>query len=247
MKRATVTADLGTLPPVRNFALVVETKSATGGNPFAAKRKKRADAKPDEGPQPGGTIDGEPQTDVTDPADPAENEPDHGAGADAQPFDQTQRPQAEDTIFSTADDTQNPDGTPSNSGEPADATQPDGNPDPNQPTPDAAAPQWAGDLDETGDQSDPAQAFRSFTGANGEQAWLDRAPDGTLTGWVKDTDGSVYRYTDADAWAIDVDDAHMTRAGADHVASPAPADTSAAPGGMEGKSLRRVVRRSTPR
>ena len=70
--------------------------------------------------------------------------------------------------------------------------------------------EWAGDLFD-GEPSDPEQAFARFKGENDEEAWLDRAPDGTLTGWVRDMDGKVYRYSDVDAWAVDVDDAGMTR------------------------------------
>lgn len=39
-----------------------------------------------------------------------------------------------------------------------------------------------------GDETDPANAFAAYKGAAGEEAWLDQAPDGTLTGWVRDTD-----------------------------------------------------------
>lgn len=77
---------------------------------------------------------------------------------------------------------------------------------------DPNAPTWAGDLYEEGDQSDPVDAFAAFTGGEGQTAWLDRAADGTLTGWVQDGD-SVYRYTDPQAWATDVDGASMSRAG----------------------------------
>lgn len=80
--------------------------------------------------------------------------------------------------------------------------------DPNQPVDEQ---EWAGDLYEDGDESDPGQAFAAFQGGGGEEAWLDRAPDGTLTGWIRDAAGQVYRYSDANAWAIDVDDAQMQR------------------------------------
>ncbi|MET8717348.1 hypothetical protein ABZV52_29730 [Streptomyces sp. NPDC004735] len=70
---------------------------------------------------------------------------------------------------------------------------------------------WAGDMYDEGDESDPADSWSAYTGSNGEQAWLDRAPDGTLTGWVRDGTGQVWRYTDPDAWAVDVDGAQMTR------------------------------------
>ena len=72
-------------------------------------------------------------------------------------------------------------------------------------------PRWSGDLYEEGDETDPADSQWAFTGANGEQAWLDRSDDGTLVGWVRDADGSVVRYTDPDGWALDVDDAGMQR------------------------------------
>ncbi len=71
--------------------------------------------------------------------------------------------------------------------------------------------EWAGDLFEEGTESNPADAFARFHGGAGEEAWLDRAEDGTLTGWVRDTDGSVYRYSDVEAWAVDTDEATMTR------------------------------------
>ena len=85
-------------------------------------------------------------------------------------------------------------------------------PDPTDPgaaAQDAAELEWAGDLYEQGDESDPAEAWAVFSGAAGEQAWLDRASDGVLTGWVRDAGGDVYRYIDADAWAIDVDQSGM--------------------------------------
>lgn len=74
--------------------------------------------------------------------------------------------------------------------------------------------EWAGDIvDDESVITDPSVSFRSFTGAEGETAWLDRADDGTLTGWIQDADGTTYRYADADAWAIDVDDAGMSAGG----------------------------------
>ncbi|MFD0352889.1 hypothetical protein ACFVHW_03955 [Streptomyces sp. NPDC127110] len=108
-------------------------------------------------------------------------------------------------------------------------------PEPEPPQGDDARP-WAGDLYDEGDESDPAQAFASFSGQAGEQAWLDKAEDGTLTGWVRDETGQVWRYSDPDAWAIDVDDAGMaqtggtgTQAGATG-ADPAAADEQQAAG-----------------
>jgi hypothetical protein len=80
-----------------------------------------------------------------------------------------------------------------------------------------ATHEWAGDLinESVDTPTDPAAAFRTFAGTEGETAWLDRADDGTLTGWVQDADGSIYRYSDADAWAIDVDEAGMIAGGAE--------------------------------
>ncbi|MFB6630021.1 hypothetical protein ACFCWY_09005 [Streptomyces sp. NPDC056362] len=79
------------------------------------------------------------------------------------------------------------------------------------PPPDDDSRPWAGDLYGEGDETDPGQAFAAYGGGDGEEAWLDKAPDGTLTGWVRDATSQIYRYTDADAWAIDVDGAQMTR------------------------------------
>ncbi|WP_030777627.1 hypothetical protein [Streptomyces sp. NRRL S-920] len=70
---------------------------------------------------------------------------------------------------------------------------------------------WSGDMYDEGDETEPADAFAAYNGGDGEEAWLDQAPDGTLTGWVRDATGQVWRYTDPDVWAIDVDDAQMTR------------------------------------
>ncbi|MFE6639609.1 hypothetical protein ACFVFT_38145 [Streptomyces tendae] len=77
--------------------------------------------------------------------------------------------------------------------------------------PDDDSRPWAGDVYTEGDETSPDAAFAAYTGVDGEQAWLDQAPDGTLTGWVLDGDGQVWRYTDPDAWATDVDGAQMTR------------------------------------
>ncbi|MGA5454834.1 hypothetical protein ACPCVO_50660 [Streptomyces umbrinus] len=91
-------------------------------------------------------------------------------------------------------------------GEGGDELQPDA-----PPLPDGDARPWAGDMYSEGDESDPEAAFAAYTGVEGEQAWLDRAPDATLTGWVRDSTSQVWRYTDADAWAADVEGAQMTR------------------------------------
>ncbi|MEW1700098.1 hypothetical protein ACIQCR_17070 [Streptomyces sp. NPDC093249] len=94
-------------------------------------------------------------------------------------------------------------------------------PGPNEPgssAPDGGAPSapddarpWSGDPYDEGEETDPSAAFAAYKGERGEEAWLDQAPDGTLTGWVRDETGQVWRYTDPAVWAIDVDDAPMTR------------------------------------
>lgn len=69
---------------------------------------------------------------------------------------------------------------------------------------------WAGDLYDEGPVTDPGEAYAAFADAAGEdvEAWVDRAEDGTLIGWVREGD-DVYRYSDPEAWAIDVDGAGM--------------------------------------
>jgi hypothetical protein len=81
------------------------------------------------------------------------------------------------------------------------------------PQPEGDSRPWAGDEYNEGEETDPdgPLSWSAFTGGNGEQAWLDKAQDGTLTGWVRDSTGQVWRYTDPDAWALDVDGAHMTQ------------------------------------
>ncbi|MFG2865470.1 hypothetical protein [Streptomyces sioyaensis] len=79
------------------------------------------------------------------------------------------------------------------------------------PAPEDDARPWSGDMYDEGDETDPVDAFAAYKGTDGEEAWLDQAPDGTLTGWVRDATGQVWRYTDPDVWAIDVDDAQMSR------------------------------------
>jgi hypothetical protein len=71
---------------------------------------------------------------------------------------------------------------------------------------------WAGDPYDNGDETPPdaPTVTARFADTQGEQAWLDKATDGTLTGWVRDASGQVYKYTDVDTWATDVDDAGMT-------------------------------------
>ncbi|MFI5859364.1 hypothetical protein [Streptomyces parvulus] len=90
-----------------------------------------------------------------------------------------------------------------------------------QPPQEDDARPWAGDVYDEGDETDPAQAYAALSGPNGEQAWLDKAEDGTLTGWVRDETGQVWRYSDPDTWAIDVDDAGMQETGGTHGEPPA--------------------------
>lgn len=90
-------------------------------------------------------------------------------------------------------------------------------PPPDDPTGDAGEPyadedgvgRWAGDVYEEGDETDPADAYASLSG-DGRVAWLDKGESGELTGWIRDADDQVYRYSDPTAWAADVDDAGMT-------------------------------------
>lgn len=69
---------------------------------------------------------------------------------------------------------------------------------------------WAGDLYEEGPVTDPAESYAHFGGGEDTEAWLDRNEDGTLTGWVREGD-AVWRYSDVEAWALDVDGAQMPR------------------------------------
>lgn len=94
---------------------------------------------------------------------------------------------------------------------------------------------WAGDVYDEGDETDPAQAYAALSGPNGEQAWLDKAEDGTLTGWVRDEAGQVWRYSNPDTWAIDVDDAGMQETGGNH--GQPPADGTQDPGAIDPDAL----------
>lgn len=67
---------------------------------------------------------------------------------------------------------------------------------------------WAGDLYEEGPVTDPGEAYGALSGDGDVEAWLDRNDDGTLTGWVREGD-QVWRYSDPEAWALDVDGAQM--------------------------------------
>jgi len=97
-------------------------------------------------------------------------------------------------------------------------------PPPTNPVHNTDAPAWSGDVYQEGDESTPEQSQWSFTGDGGEEAWLDRSADGTITGWVRDPDGTVYRYTDPDAWAVDVDDAGLAPSGGGDVAEGEPVE-----------------------
>jgi hypothetical protein len=115
--------------------------------------------------------------------------------------------------------------------------EPPGPPDPavneiQPPAHDDSRP-WAGDAYDEGDETDPAHAFAAFTGQDGEEAWLDRAPDGTLTGWVRDATGQVWRYSDDSAWALDVDGAQMQRVSTAPGQDPAGQVPGGAPVGEE--------------
>jgi hypothetical protein len=106
-------------------------------------------------------------------------------------------------------------------------------PEPQPPQQDDARP-WSGDAYDEGDETDPAQAFAAFSGENGEEAWLDKAEDGTLTGWVRDETGQVWRYSDPDTWAIDTDDAGMVQTHGGGGSPPADPGTGEVPPGEEG-------------
>lgn len=120
---------------------------------------------------------------------------------------------------------------PSDEEAPIDGAAPDGQAaaDP-VPGPEDDSRPWSGDMYDEGDETSPSAAFAAYQGAEGEEAWLDQAPDGTLTGWVRDATGQVWRYTDPDVWAIDVDDAQMTRT---HSQANSGGDASADHGGQD--------------
>lgn len=74
---------------------------------------------------------------------------------------------------------------------------------------------WSGDLCETISPTDPAEAYAAYKGTVTDQgveseveAWVDRGSDGTIIGWVRQGD-EVWRYTDPEAWALDVDGADL--------------------------------------
>lgn len=50
------------------------------------------------------------------------------------------------------------------------------------PVPEDDARPWSGDMYDEGDETVPSAAFAAYTSTSGEEAWLDQAPDGTLTG-----------------------------------------------------------------
>ncbi|MGC5042490.1 hypothetical protein ACLQ16_04135 [Streptomyces albidoflavus] len=146
-----------------------------------------------------------------DAADPQSTEADATPGA-AEPSAAAPDEEATDLDLAVDEEMpeeETPDGIASPS-DPAAAPEDEATPDP-APAPEDDARPWSGDMYDEGDGTDPAAAFAAYKGAGGEEAWLDQAPDGTLTGWVRDATGQVWRYTDPDVWAIDVDDARMTR------------------------------------
>ncbi|MFD3514900.1 hypothetical protein [Streptomyces sp. NPDC058657] len=148
--------------------------------------------------------------DQDDSAAPAEESPDAGAPPDAIAPDMdpstADAAAAPDTDVEAVDDPEQV--PPTDDGARPEGGDADGPP----PAPKDDARPWSGDMYDEGDETDPTAAFASYKGASGEEAWLDQAPDGTLTGWVRDATGQVWRYSDPDVWAIDVDDAQMTRA-----------------------------------
>lgn len=89
---------------------------------------------------------------------------------------------------------------------------------------------WSGDLYDEGPVTDPASGYAHFGGGEDVEAWLDRNPDKTLTGWVREG-ADIYRYSDVEAWALDVDGAQMTRTDSAAAAPVDGAEDSAADGG----------------
>ncbi|MFD7334916.1 hypothetical protein ACFV98_02785 [Streptomyces violascens] len=167
-----------------------------GGKPFEDDEKD--DAKPED------TVDAGSADDVEADAPPGAP----GSGGEAE-----QDSDAPDTTDDTETNPEDP-GIPQDAETPppangSDPAADDGGQAP--PGEESDARPWSGDMYDEGDETDPANAFAAYTGTNGEEAWLDQAPDGTLTGWVRDATGQVWRYSDPDVWAIDVDDAQMAR------------------------------------
>jgi hypothetical protein len=102
--------------------------------------------------------------------------------------------------------------------------------DPNAPQP------FSGDVYTEGDETDPAEAFAHLKGEDGTEAWLDHDPQGTIVGWVRTPDGTVYRYSDPAAWAIDADDAGLHKVGGTmDGGAPAEAETPAEDAGEPGE------------
>ncbi|MFI9588084.1 hypothetical protein ACIHCQ_41315 [Streptomyces sp. NPDC052236] len=157
-----------------------------GGKPFGDDEE---DDQPEEAPEPG------PDAASGPPKPPAD------AGG---PLDDAADPAADSAELLGEEDPAAPPGE-AGAGPPTD----DMEAPPQPPADDARL--WSGEVYDEGDETDPAAAFAAYTGSQGEEAWLDQAPDGTLTGWVRDSTGQVWLYSDAETWAIDVDDAQMTR------------------------------------
>ncbi|MFE3139643.1 hypothetical protein [Streptomyces scopuliridis] len=146
-------------------------------------------------------------TDGTD-ASPPSDETDPSANPSAIPDEEVPDPEA------TADEETPEEETPDEASAPSFSAE----------SPEDDSRPWSGDMYDEGDETDPTGAFASYNGANGEEAWLDQAPDGTLTGWVRDATGQVWLYSDPDVWAIDVDDAEMTRTQSPANGGDSPAD-----------------------
>jgi hypothetical protein len=99
---------------------------------------------------------------------------------------------------------------------PPPVTDPTADPQAPPPAPeegDDSAVGWSGDEVQPGEEgvmpSDPAAAYARFVGDDGLTAWFDKLEDGTLVGWVREADGSVFRYVDPMAWAKDVEAADL--------------------------------------
>ncbi|MFI1532056.1 hypothetical protein [Streptomyces griseus] len=158
-----------------------------GGKPFG---DDEDDDETQEAPPLGGEDAPGPDTAAADELSPPEP-PAGPSSASAPPEPEPDAPAADESAPGQGDGAAQPEEAPQ---PPADDSRP-----------------WAGDRYDQGDETDPEAALYGYTGTGDEQAWLDKDLDGTLTGWVRDGTGQVWRYTDVDAWAADVDGAQMTR------------------------------------
>ncbi|MFE7015756.1 hypothetical protein ACFVAQ_35565 [Streptomyces sp. NPDC057651] len=125
-----------------------------GGKPFGD------DSEDEQGTPEGGELEGaDPQATAGDPADDPAGPP------PAAP--------ADDPAVDTEAPAESP-APPTGSGEEPAVDAP--------PPPTDDAQPWAGDMYDEGDETDPDDALYGYSGTAGEKAWLDKAPDGTLTG-----------------------------------------------------------------